>query len=605
MSIMKVLLWIKCCMWFCLGVQWSMARDMDHFDWRMYVELNPDLLRSGIKNEASAKKHYMFHGIQEGRPFPSLFPSMDTFDKAKGNLQRYVRNLNENNIPPERRTIIIYHLGRISPQNNLNVTLNSLNIFFSALMKDHYQNKVSKAFYWINLVNGTNHQLYSYLPSFLLKEPEGHEWNVGLVHWDISPSDMYLHIRTLDLLNSTNLIQSFQHTIVLNNDARGPLAHQERGEWIDKMVNAFSHPKTPANQLGKVGIVGSALSCEVKPHVQSHFFAIDNRVVPLLLAHYRYNNESLSIKHWLQLIMQYEIGLSQLLLRNGYHITALMYQSRVQLPYFDKKCIPPPITSTNGYHGLMAEKNPVRWCGIDYNEVLFLKWGGTPFRKQGMICTEMLKRMNRYLYKVQYALWKERKSRQETRSEEKLTTQASMSMDWIQSVEFMIPEVYKAGPHVRWLAEYREEEYQPLTMQISTYPITTKTSATSSLQSLVYFPILNTTLFITTPTEAESSVKLSFPLTPCEHVPIPAQKLLLPHLPPDSITTMPFPAISRTESDGGHVYFIVNMMLSKKEIAHMIEVDPLYLHHYIMSFLEGNSFFFILSFPFDQQMFLF
>ena len=42
------------------------------FNWKYYLSLNPDILQSGIANQAKATAHYLKHGIAEGRKYKSV-----------------------------------------------------------------------------------------------------------------------------------------------------------------------------------------------------------------------------------------------------------------------------------------------------------------------------------------------------------------------------------------------------------------------------------------------------------------------------------------------------------------------------------------------------
>ena len=52
----------------------------------------------------------------------------------------------------------------------------------------------------------------------------------------------------------------------LNEGVRGPLVKIENGEWLLEFRNILA--------FDKVGLVGSSMSCEKKPHIQTHAFAI-------------------------------------------------------------------------------------------------------------------------------------------------------------------------------------------------------------------------------------------------------------------------------------------------------------------------------------------
>lgn len=45
-----------------------------NFDWEIYRELNPDLTKAGLKTKQEFEKHYLVHGIKEGRKFTRTVP---------------------------------------------------------------------------------------------------------------------------------------------------------------------------------------------------------------------------------------------------------------------------------------------------------------------------------------------------------------------------------------------------------------------------------------------------------------------------------------------------------------------------------------------------
>jgi hypothetical protein len=125
-------------------------------------------------------------------------------------------------------------------------------------------------------------------------------------------------------------------------------------------------------------MVGSSFSCELAPHVQTHFFGIRTTLIPLITKTY---DAFHTFDSWPALIRFYEIGLSELVQRSGYNISSLLYQKRLQQDYFTGYCL----TAVKFINDHTVE-NPSRWCDIAIEEVVFYKWGGDMLRTNSFIC---------------------------------------------------------------------------------------------------------------------------------------------------------------------------------------------------------------------------
>jgi hypothetical protein len=73
----------------------------------------------------------------------------------------------------------------------------------------------------------------------------------------------------------------------------------------------------------------------------------------------------------------------------GYNVSSFLYANRNQ-PYFSHclKYSGPP----NQF-----DLNPASWCGVQPNELVFIKWGGEPMRTPGFICNSTLTDMENSL----------------------------------------------------------------------------------------------------------------------------------------------------------------------------------------------------------------
>jgi hypothetical protein len=332
---------------------------LQDFDWKAYCQLYPDLPNNGINTEFLARKHFLEFGVHEDRLFPKTRPNAPGYSLALIKLHDFIRSMDELAIPILERSFLIFHIGKIDGKNSIEVIINNLKIFQSAMELD--SGRKSGIFYWFNIVEGQDNMLHRFINAT--------NSNSAIGTWTATPSDIYTHLRTLSLLADT-LQRSFSSTFFLNNGVRGPIILRSEGEWIQPFRKLlFSHNN---------GMVGSSFSCELAPHVQTHFFGIRTTLIPLITKTY---DAFHTFDSWPALIRFYEIGLSELVQRSGYNISSLLYQKRLQQDYFTGYCL----TAVKFINDHTVE-NPSRWCDIAIEEVVFYKWGGDMLRTNSFIC---------------------------------------------------------------------------------------------------------------------------------------------------------------------------------------------------------------------------
>jgi hypothetical protein len=83
-------------------------------------------------------------------------------------------------------------------------------------------------------------------------------------------SDMLTHALTLAELH--DFLDGFGTIIALKQGTRGPLVRAKT--WMDEFSAALST---------EVKLVGPVLSCEKRPHVQTHMFAFETSILELFL----------------------------------------------------------------------------------------------------------------------------------------------------------------------------------------------------------------------------------------------------------------------------------------------------------------------------------
>ncbi len=139
--------------------------------------------------------------------------------------------------------------------------------------------------------------------------------------------------------------------IIVISGVRGPLTRRNNGDWLAEYRRLLD--------LNNVGIVGSTISCESTPHVQTHIFAMHTE---LFIKATRLIDSGPRAKTWLGIVAQYEVGLSTTLLSQGYNISSVLYDQRMKTSYFNGTCIP---VERKGADLL----NPTSWCDIKAEEV--------------------------------------------------------------------------------------------------------------------------------------------------------------------------------------------------------------------------------------------
>jgi hypothetical protein len=353
-------------------------RIRDEFDSTAYLEMNSDIARHYSTREEAAE-HYLTFGHKEGRVFPSLYPNQPGFNIAMTKLSQFIRLMDERKVPKDKRTFIIFHVGLVDSKNSYEVIINNLKIFNYSVVHD---NEDSRNFYWFNVIGGNENNMKPYLP-----DDKNLQWNVAKLEWLVSPSDILMHLRTLNVVKNS-LELNFGSVFFMNNGVRGPMLYKERGEWVEKFRSLL-------NDEHKVGMAGPSISCEVSPHIQTHAYIMRTNLIPALLTEY---TQFHSFSNWPQLIRHYEVGMSQFVMKNGWNISALIYKQRLNKDYFDGYCIPVVNSHKNG-----ILNNPSRWCDLKPEELIIYKFGGEMLRVSGFVCDRVREYMRKEIFRLNEA----------------------------------------------------------------------------------------------------------------------------------------------------------------------------------------------------------
>jgi hypothetical protein len=133
--------------------------------------------------------------------------------------------------------------------------------------------------------------------------------------------------------------KSYDYYIFMNSSVRGPYV-KENENWIDKFMELFNKPDvklvgTTINILEE-NIFGDNLLHRFNheppySHVQSMFFIVDNEAIQFLNEKDFFNEESINNENNLNyIILKYEIGLSQHILKNNWNINCIVPEYRDQ-----------------------------------------------------------------------------------------------------------------------------------------------------------------------------------------------------------------------------------------------------------------------------------
>jgi hypothetical protein len=485
-----------------------------HFDWRAFVELYPEsVTKGGVKSREDAiqyfLKNYQPHFSQT---FPRKNPLGNSFDIAKKKLSDHILLLNERKVPPPERSLVIYHIGWLTTENSFDVTTNNIRIFLSSVIDDclfySLENKSApRAFYWINIVGGAQNALFN------LFQPHADLFpNIALLDWSIVPSDMYLHFRTLDLLVESGFLSSreylrnnFTAIVFLNNEARGPLAHRFSLPSLVPGSSPSSHVYLEEEGRGRgfhwlelfqflLGrgdnqLVGPSFSCELGPHVQTHVFAIRPSFIGDILRRYRPPDDTGAtatssssssapprFRYWRQLIRHYELGLTQLArsppLNHSVH--SFLYFFRQNRSTSFSSCLAPPLERSTGFR---TDLNPVRWCDLSFEEVVFVKWGGNAFRQNGLVCERAKQQMEAHLpvlvrsQREHYLALRDKQPQLGILSEgDDLFVEATPGRQVSLSLSLSIPETLRGGVFHDLFKQFYQERATPVHPQALSSP---------------------------------------------------------------------------------------------------------------------------------------
>jgi hypothetical protein len=317
-------------------------------------------------------------------------------NETKALLRKKIITYEDRKIPRTQRNLVIYQIGSHNRQEGtIGVATNNIKIFCSSV-GTHYDGSPQEAFYIFNTIRGRANHLKLFLPH--------HHPNVGIVDWYHAPDGSDLHMRTLRLLGK-EIVLSFQAIFFLSDNVRGPLLFRDNGQWIveyRKLLDA-----------NNVGMVGATMSCENVPHVQDHFYAWRAELIPPL---WENSDHEMNVAD--------SLGNSDVVRAAGFNFSTMLYSKRYRQPYFNGRCALG--CGTRMQPGL----NPMTWCNLLPQEVIFMDWGGSP---AGYVCPLAMEKMRDIL--------------------------ATLA-DSMPALELIVPEVLFGGNIYELYREYAEEVYK-------------------------------------------------------------------------------------------------------------------------------------------------
>jgi hypothetical protein len=252
--------------------------------------------------------------------------------------------------PKASRFLVVYHVGTLQPADSRKMNVDNIKLFLTSLQLSERRDST---FVLINISHGRKNSLFGVVLQHAIALPYYH-----ILPWTVTESDMLTHALTLAELH--DFFNGFGTIIALNQGTRGPLVRAET--WMDEFSAALSN---------EVKLVGPVLSCEKRPHVQTHMFAFDTSILELFL---RTELDIPSGKSWSKVIEKSEIGLSDAVLNSGWNIASMLHRNRWGEKSFPGQCRPE-----------IGFRNPSGWCESYFNDSIFLKWGGQ-FHRNRLYC---------------------------------------------------------------------------------------------------------------------------------------------------------------------------------------------------------------------------
>jgi len=310
------------------------------FDWRAYLQLNPDLIQAGLITKKLAVEHYLTTGYKENRQFTEEIPSNLFFWKAyleynrdvpstqqnklgaiqhyktvgsiehrpalelkpvhpsweiaKQKLDDYINILNFMDIPIKKRVLMIYHIdSMIDNLDSSDIFYNNLYLFLSSIPPR--PNKDSNSYYIFYLftsvsssssssssssTNNNNNKNKNNMDNEAVPSylPDLPLSNSNVAHaiWTHNAATLYLQFQTIRFIQRHNFMTNNFFSVI----ATSTMARGPVSHYHNEQwISSFCDVLSNNN----VALVGPTLSCSEAPHVQTYFFAVRIEILPLIV----------------------------------------------------------------------------------------------------------------------------------------------------------------------------------------------------------------------------------------------------------------------------------------------------------------------------------
>jgi len=284
--------------------------------------------------------------------------------KVRTEIARY----NHHAIALERRNLVVFHINEPNiDKDSMDVAYNNLQVFVSSVLQ-HSEKSTNQAFYIFNDAGGPMADLGRFVPSDLN--------NVAHIVWPKKCNEKDTPLKTVLQLGSA-LYTNFSSIIVTSDRSRGPMIGAKNGAWIGEF-------RTLLDQ-NNVGAVGASFSCDPAPHVQPHMYAM--RMDMLAEAANKFAGVRKSQSN--NVISFFQDSVSAAATKLNYRVASLLHYKRDEQLFFDNKCL----SVQNPPNRPAATANPMSWCDLSPEEVVFVKWGGVPLRPPSTMCEDHIDRV--------------------------------------------------------------------------------------------------------------------------------------------------------------------------------------------------------------------
>lgn len=295
--------------------------------------------------------HAILAVVLVGCVFGAMLEPTALSDTTKKQLAKY------NDL--SNKILVLYHLGSITHQDVLQVAVNNVRLFVSAVLSDK-QDSSHRTFYVFTVNGGTANPLQQYLPSL--------DYSVN-VKTSNDIHDLQSHMQIISSLDES-VLEQFKHVIMLSSEARGPFENRKTGLWWKPFTDLLaSHPT--------VGLVGPMMTCEGVPAVQTYAFAMPSNLVRKVFALVQKTSKK---KHKRAIETAITVETQQL----GKDISSLLLHRRYNATVYKQDCI---------RNANIAAATSAAWCDLAPREVVFVHLGINILHNRGHYCQESIDRV--------------------------------------------------------------------------------------------------------------------------------------------------------------------------------------------------------------------